>query len=138
MLRFIRYLREDFYSYCESKNYLVLKADKTKFRRTSEFYFYQMILGGQKFLQCKEFKKQNYTLDSLCYLPFAYEINRNKDSFLKPTRSFMPNFVLFLENFKTYRRIRKLIKQPRNFFLDSKNPLFYPVKIYLQRCLREV
>lgn len=138
MLRFIRYLKEEFYSYCESKNYLILRADKTTFRRTSEFYFYQMILGGQKFLQCKEFKRQNYTLDSLCYLPFAYEINRNKDSFLKPTRSFMPNFVLFLENFKTYRRIRKLIKQPRNFFLDSKNPLFYPVKIYLQRCLREV
>lgn len=138
MLRFIRYLKEEFYSYCESKNYLIARADKTTFRRTSEFYFYQMILGGQKFLQGKRFERQNYTLDSLCYMPFAYEINRNKDSFLKPTRSFTPNFVLFLENFRTYRRIRKLIKQPRSFFLDSKNPLFYPAKLYLQRCLRKV
>lgn len=140
MLAFVRYLREDFYSYATIKSVVLKGRDGTLFRRTTDFYFYQMNLGGQKFLRCKKFKKQNYTLDSLCYLPFAYEINKDKSSFLKEVsrNRLLLNFLSYLEGFKGYRKLRKLLREPRNFFLDSKNPLLYPIKVYLQRRLRGI
>lgn len=130
MLAFIRYLREDFYSYLLGESVLLKRQDGNLFRRTTEFYFYQMNLGGQKFLQGKKFEKQNYTLDSLCYLPFAYEINQDKNSFLqkKSKSGLFLAFLSWLEDFKSYRKLRKLLREPRNFFLDSKNPLFIPIK----------
>lgn len=130
MLAFIRYLREDFYSYLLGESVLLKRQDGNLFRRTTEFYFYQMNLGGQKFLRGKKFEKQNYTLDSLCYLPFAYEINKDKSSFLKEVSKnrLLLNFLSWLEDFKSYRKLRKLLREPRNFFLDSKNPLFIPIK----------
>ncbi|MDE5926119.1 MAG: hypothetical protein K2G68_05325, partial [Helicobacter sp.] len=69
-----------------------------------------MNLGGQKFLQGKRFERQNYTLDSLCYLPFAYEINQDKDSFLqkKSKSGLFLAFLSWLEGFKSYRKLRKL------------------------------
>ena len=41
----------------------------------------------------------------------------------------------FLERFKAYRLLRKLLKNPKAFFSDSKNPLFYPIK---RVCLRNI
>lgn len=130
MLAFVRYLREDFYSYLLGESVLLKRQDGNLFRRTTDFYFYQMNLGGQKFLQGKKFERQNYTLDSLCYLPFAYEINQDKDSFLqkKSKSGLFLAFLSWLEGFKSYRKLRKLLREPRNFFLDSKNPLFIPIK----------
>lgn len=138
MLAFIRYLREDFYSYAVIESMIIKKRNGALLRRTTKHCFYQMNLGGQKFLKGKKFEKQNYTLDSLCYLPFAYEINKNKKSFLKEAskKRLLLNFLLYLEGFKGYGKLRKLLREPRNFFLDSKNPLFYPLKVYLQRRLR--
>ncbi|TLD85652.1 galactosyltransferase-related protein [Helicobacter sp. MIT 05-5294] len=133
MLRFICYLKEEFYSYLVPETKLIKRADNSYFRRTYEFHFYQMILGGHKCLLAKEFKKQNYTLDSLCYLPFAYEINLDKESFLREHSSrWSWDSLMFVKNFRIYRRIAKLLRDPNAFFLDSKNPLFYPIKAHLK------
>ncbi|RDU64515.1 hypothetical protein CQA43_01565 [Helicobacter ganmani] len=79
-------------------------------------------------------------MDYLCYLPFAYEINKDKSSFLKEVSKnrLLLNFLSWLEGFKSYRKLRKLLREPRNFFLDSKNPLLYPFKIYFQRRFKGV
>lgn len=128
MLAFIRYLKEDFYSYAAINQIVLKRRDRTFFKEETDFLFYQMNLGGQKFLRSEKFEKQNYTLDSLCYLPFAYEINKNKSSFLKGVsrKRLLLNFLLYLVGFKGYRKLRKLFKEPRNF-LDTKNPLLYPL-----------
>ena len=134
MLRFIKYLKEDFYSFANTES-VVLKnfKENSDFRRTIKWNFYQIRLGKSKVLDTKCFKKQEYKLDSLHYLPFAYELKKNYKSFLRANKIdeklrlgiTMPHF---LERFKAYRLLRKLLKNPKAFFSDSKNPLFYPIK----------
>ncbi len=132
-LAFIKYLKEDFYSFAETKS-IVLKnsTENVNFRRTTEWNFYQIIIEKNKFLNAKCFKKQEYKLNSLHYLPFIYEI-KHKSGFKKMAFN-EANFkafeilVPFLEKFRIFRLFRKLFTNPKAFFADSKNPLFYPLK----------
>ncbi|HDZ5065429.1 TPA: capsular biosynthesis protein [Campylobacter jejuni] len=131
MLRFIKYLRKDYYSYAKSQS-KVLQGEISFFRRTTHLYWYQIILGKDKVLKAKFFEKQSYKLNSLHYLPFVYEIKKNRASFDKKTNKVLNYLkVQVTKETKIYRLFRKFLRDPKAFFIDSKNPLFYPIKKFL-------
>lgn len=137
-LRFIHYLRYEFYSFGKSY-YKKSKENGRFFTRVFKIEFYQLIAFGKKLLDFKSVEKQKYRLNSLLYQPFIYELRHSKKSFyqqgLESTLQIVRKNALsrFLARFRTYRLLRKLLTQPRAFIKDSRSPFIRPLKVLLVR-----
>lgn len=121
-LRFIHYLRSEFYSFGESF-YKSGRGQGRKYRRVCRIDFYQIILRGEKFLEVPKYQKTYFGLKSLIYKPYLFEIYNN-NFLLKTLNLLIPDFLLVrISHTKFYRLLKKLLYNPKEFVQDSKNPL---------------
>ncbi|WP_158336260.1 capsular polysaccharide export protein, LipB/KpsS family [Campylobacter sp. RM16704] len=132
-LRFIYYLRYEFYSF--GKSYYKKSEENGRiFTRVYRIEFYSLVLFGKKILDFNSVEKQNYKLNSPIYKPYIYEIKEKK---LKG--SLKDNLIVTTQakfsHFKFYRLFRKFITNPKDFIMDSKKPFMKPVKLILRRAL---
>ncbi|EAI1053792.1 capsular biosynthesis protein [Campylobacter coli] len=133
-LRFIHYLRYEFYSF--GKSYYKKSEENGRiYTKVYKIEFYSLILFGKKLLDFNSIKKQNYKLNSPIYKPYIYEIKEKK---LK--RDLKDNGLIIatqakISHFKFYRLFRKFITSPKDFIMDSKKPFMKPIKLILRKAL---
>ena len=135
-LRFIYYLRYEFYSF--GKSYYKKSMENGRFfTRVFRIEFYQLILFGKKLLDFKSVHKKEFKLNSLMYQPFVYEISRgnfleqkSENTLQVIKNSFSRRFLL---RFKFFRLLKKLFTSPKLFIKDSKSPFIKPLKKLFQK-----
>lgn len=133
-LRFIHYLRYEFYSF--GKSYYKERKEKGRiYTSVYKIEFYSLVLFGKKLLDFKSVKKQEYKLNSPVYKPFIYEIKERKTGQISKTNAVKSTASSKFSHTKFYRLFRKLITNPKDFVMDSKNPLMKPIKSILRRSL---
>lgn len=121
-LRFIYYLRNEFYSFGTSF-YTTSRKNGRKYRKVVKINFYQIVLGGKKFLNVEKYQKVSFDLKSLIYKPYLYEIY-HKNFLIKIVNLLLPNFLIVrISHTKFYRLFKKMLYNPKEFVKDSKNPL---------------
>lgn len=112
-LRFIHYLRNEFYSFGESF-YKSGRGQGRKYRRVCRIDFYQIFLGGKKFLEVPKYQKTHFGLKSLIYKPYLFEIYNN-NFLLKMLNFLIPDFLLVrISHMKFYRLLK-------NYFIILKS-----------------
>ncbi|RAZ45651.1 hypothetical protein [Campylobacter hyointestinalis] len=133
-MRFIHYLRYEFYSF--GKSYYKERKEKGRiYTSVYKIEFYSLVLFGKKLLDFKSVKKQEYKLNSPVYKPFIYEIKERKTGQISKTNAVKSTASSKFSHTKFYRLFRKLITNPKDFVMDSKNPLMKPIKSILRRSL---
>lgn len=133
-LRFIHYLRYEFYSF--AKSYYKKSEEKGRiYNRVYKLEFYSLVLFGKKLLDFNSVKKQDYKLNSPIYKPFIYEIKERKTEQISKTNSIKTTALSKFSHSKFYRLFRKLITNPKSFVMDSKNPFMKPIKFILRKSL---
>lgn len=129
MLRFLHYLIFEFYSFGKSYYKIINKQDR-RVNAVVAIDFYQIIIKGKIYLQGTHAKKMTYKLNSPIYKPYIYEIKN-----IIPKQKSKNSNVTFIESklyhTRFYRLARKLFTRPRDFIIDSKNPLIKPLKLFL-------
>ena len=89
-LRFIYYLRNEFYSFGTSF-YATSRKNGRKYRKVAKINFYQIVLGGKKFLNVEKYQKVSFDL-------------------------LLPNFLIVrISHTKFYRLFKKLLYNPKEF-----------------------
>ncbi|EJD3102661.1 capsular biosynthesis protein [Campylobacter jejuni] len=133
-LRFIHYLRYEFYSF--GKSYYKKSEENGRiYTRVFRIEFYSLVLFGKKLLDFNSVKKQNYKLNSPIYKPYIYEIKNEKlKGSLKDNTSIIATQAKF-SHFRFYRLFRKFITNPKDFIMDSKKPFMKPMKLILRKTL---
>ncbi|MCW1359938.1 galactosyltransferase-related protein [Campylobacter sp. CCS1377] len=133
-LRFIHYLRYEFYSF--GKSYYKKSEENGRiYTRVFRIEFYSLVLFGRKLLDFNSVKKQNYKLNSLVYKPYIYEIKEKKlKGSLKDNTLILVAQSKF-SHFRFYRLFRKFITSPKDFIMDSKKPFMKPIKLILRKTL---
>ena len=127
MLKFIFFLKNNFYSFGVS-SYEVSKKNGRKYRKVKEIDFYQLVIAGKKVLNLQKHSKTYFSLKSLVYKPYIYEIY-HRNILIKLLDFLIPDFLIVkISHTKFYRLFKKLIYNPREFIKDSKNP--YIKKIF--------
>lgn len=128
-LKFIYYLRFQFYSFGKSY-YEETKENDRLVTRVFKIEFYELKIKNQSLLSFESVEKQHYKAKSLFYSPFNYEIQKEGNFTQIEEARFIKrvNHFAFLRKFKAFRLLKKLIKEPRTFIMDSKKPFFKPLK----------
>lgn len=138
MLKFIRYLENEFYSYGSSIKELVKDKENNKtFHKTKGIDFYKIRFCGEKILECESIEKFTYKLNSFAYKPYLYEIknilpkisNNTKSTSISQAKNRLYSAV---SHTKFYRLFRKLFTRPKDFIMDSKKPLMQPIKLLVR------
>ncbi|WP_146239337.1 capsular biosynthesis protein [Helicobacter valdiviensis] len=128
VLRFIAYLYYEFYSYGKSTKEL-LKDEKNNriIHRTQQIDFYKIRINGVSYLEAQSVEKYTYRLEGMAYKNYLYEIKNIKNN-PKIVEKNKEKFYIKLSHTKFYRLFRKLVTRPKDFVMDSKNPLMKPIK----------
>lgn len=132
MLRFVHYLWKEFYSYGVSKVRFIKEENRLRNQVVSMDY-YRIVIDSKVYLDAKNAEKSVYNLNALAYKPYLYEILHTK-----PTLD-ISRLLLFgkvgsaISHTKCFRLTQKLIHRPKDFVMDSKNPLIKPFRIFVRR-----
>ncbi|WP_051604618.1 hypothetical protein [Helicobacter rodentium] len=131
MLSFVHYLWKEFYSYGQSQVKQIKDSENNRMvEQVVSIDFYKIRVGGQSYLEATSVEKNAYTLKSLAYKPYLYEIKNTK------TKSFsipLLNKVFSkVSHTKFFRLFRKLLTRPKDFVMDSKNPLVKQFRIFVK------
>ena len=134
MLRFIRYLKNEFYSYGVSTKELVKDEKNNKtFHRTKGIDFYKIRFCGEKLLECESVERFAYKLNNFAYKPYLYEIRHIFPKSVSNTKSVAVSQISNgISHTRFYRLFRKLITRPKDFVMDSKKPLMKPIKLLVR------
>ena len=134
MLRFIRYLKNEFYSYGVSTKELVKDEKNNKtFHRTKGIDFYKIRFCGEKLLECESVERFAYKLNNFAYKPYLYEIRHIFPKSVSNTKSAAVSQISNgISHTRFYRLFRKLITRPKDFVMDSKKPLMKPIKLLVR------
>lgn len=127
-LRFIYYLRYEFYSFGKSY-YKKVKNTERILNSVYKIDFYQLVLFNKKIFTFNSLEKQNYKLTSPIYKPYIYEIQENKNKNL----IFMNQTKNKISHTKFYRLFRKFTNNPKDFIMDSKKVIFKIPQIIIKR-----
>ncbi|PZT47680.1 hypothetical protein B6S12_07765 [Helicobacter valdiviensis] len=130
MLRFLHYLIFDFYSFGKSYYKIINKQDR-QINAVVAIDFYKIIIKETKYLQCTHAKKMSYKLDSPIYKSYLFEIKNTKTKRDLQDSTLVNLIESKIYHTKFYRLARKLFNRPRDFIIDSKNPLIKPLKLIL-------
>lgn len=133
-LRFIHYLRYKFYSF--GKSYYKKSEENGRiYTRVYKIEFYYLMLFGKKLLDFNSIEKQNYKLNSPIYKPYIYEIKNTKTKCNTKQNNLSNSIKTQISHLKFYRLFRKFINNPKDFVMDSKEPIMKPIKSILRRTL---
>lgn len=131
MLRFVHYLWKEFYSYGNTQTKSRRDKENNRiFNQVIYIDFYKIRIDGKVYLDCQSAQKSHYSLDSLAYKPYLYEIKNTKQ-----IRRFkiLNKLLTIISHTKFYRLFRKLITRPKDFIMDSKNPLVKSLRIFIKQ-----
>ena len=131
-LRFIHYLRYEFYSF--GKSYYKKSEERGRiYTRVYRIEFYSLVLFGKKLLDFDSVKKQSYKLNSLVYRPFIYEVKERKLKGNSKDNSLIVIPQSKFLHFRFYRLAKKFFTRPKDFIMDSKKPFMKPLKMLINR-----
>ncbi|EAL2420712.1 capsular polysaccharide export protein, LipB/KpsS family [Campylobacter jejuni] len=117
VLRFIWYLKNNFYSFGKSSYKKQFKNGRF-YNKVYKIDFYKIVLENQCFLDVKDIRKKYFLLKSLAYKPYLYEIY-NKDIFIKLFNILIPDFIkIKISHMKFYRLLKKFLYNRNDFFRD--------------------
>ncbi|PZT47650.1 capsular biosynthesis protein [Helicobacter valdiviensis] len=129
MIKFIHYLVYEFYSFGKT-TYRRYSKNGELYSKAVNIDFYELNLRGKKVLSIKPYGKTYYSLKSLIYKAYAYEL-KYQNIFVKSIEWLVPDWLqMKISHTKFYRLFRKLLSNPRYFIRDSKKLQFLNKILY--------
>ena len=126
MTKFIYYLYQNFYSY--GKSYYKSKDENNRIRRIVNYIdFYRIIINGNTFLDANDITKLKYKKDTLSLRPYISDIQKKTENneLKSPAKISQKKNIIKNQNIKKEvqsskikRKIRKLFRNPKLFFVD--------------------
>lgn len=117
VLKFIWYLKNDFYSFGKSVYKKSFKNGRF-YNKVMKIEFYKINIDNKKYLNISNIEKKYFSLKSLIYKPYLYEIY-NKNIFIKLFDILIPDFIkIKISHTRFYRLLRKFLYNRSNFFKD--------------------
>ena len=126
MTKFIYYLYQNFYSY--GKSYYKSKEENNRIRRIVNYIdFYRITINGNTYLDANDITKLKYKKDTLSLRPYISDIQKKieNNELKSPAKTSQEKHIIKNQNIKKEvqsskikRKIRKLFRNPKLFFVD--------------------
>lgn len=117
VVKFIYFLKNDFYSYGRS-HYKKIFRNGRFYNKVFKIDFYSLIIDENKYLNLDNIDKKYFSLKSLIYKPYLYEIY-NKNIFIKLFDILIPDFIKTkISHMRFYRLLKKFLYNRKEFFKD--------------------
>lgn len=122
VLRFIYFLKNNFYSYGKSSYKKSLKNGRL-YNKVKKIEFYKININNISYLNIKNIDKKYFPLESLIYKPYIYEIY-NRNIFIKLFDILIPDFIKTkISHMRFYRLLKKFLYNRKEFFNSANNQI---------------